>query len=96
MEGIKETKEAVVGVLVLGALVAKELKNGFQFPGDLVALFAAIQSDEAKKAKLEAAVGAIEKVPAEIKDISVAEGIELASAVIAELPALIEALKKEV
>lgn len=95
METVKETKEAIVGVLVLGAIVAKELKNGFQFPADLVQMFAAIQADEAKKAKLEAAVAAIEKVPAELKDLSVSESIELASAIISELPALIEALKKE-
>ena len=95
MEGINETKQALIGVMVLGEVVAKELKNGFQFPGDLVAVFAAIQADEVKKAKLEAAIADIQKVPAELKDVSVAELIELASAVISELPALIEALKKE-
>jgi hypothetical protein len=93
-EGIVQTKESVIGVLVLGALVAHELKNGFQFPGDLVALFAAIQADEVKKAKLEAAVADIQKVPAELGDLSVSEIVELVGAVVAELPALIEALKK--
>ena len=93
-ESVKESKEAIVGVLVLGAIVAKELKNGFQFPGDLVAMFAAIQADEIKKAKLEAAVADIQKVPAEIGDLSISEIVELAGAVVGELPALIEALKK--
>lgn len=93
-ESIKETKEGVIGAMVLAGIIAKEMKNGFQFPADLIAMFAAIQGDAVKKAKLDAAVDAINKVPAEISDISMAEGIELATAVITELPELIEAFKK--
>lgn len=93
-EGIKETKEGVVGAMILAGIIAKEMKNGFQFPADLIAMFAAIQGDAEKKAKLDAAVDAINKVPAEVSDISMAEGIELATAVVQELPALIESFKK--
>lgn len=91
-EGIKETKEAVVGVINLGAILVKELKDGFQV-ADLVAILNDIQNDPIKKAKLEAALADIQKVPAEIKDITMAEGIELAAAVIAELPGLLGSLK---
>lgn len=93
-EGVKETKEAIVGMVVLGAVIASEMKNGFDFPGDLVSMFAAIQGDAAKKQKLEDAIASINKVPEEIKDLSASESIEIAAALIAELPALIGALKK--
>lgn len=85
-EGIKETKEVLVGSIVIGKLVASELKDGFQL-NDIVDVFSAIMADEAKKAKLVAAVADVGKVAAEIKDISFPEGFELLSAALAELQA---------
>lgn len=92
--GIKETKEVVLGVMALVKVVAKELKDGFQVM-DLVAAFSAIQADPVKKAALEAALKDIGDVPEEIKDASLAEWIEVAVVLISELPSLLAAFKKE-
>jgi hypothetical protein len=81
MQGIKETKEAVLGVMALGFYVAKLAKDGIQM-ADAGALLAKLQGDAEFAAKLKAAYEGIEQVPAEIKDITVAEGIELAMEII--------------
>jgi len=89
--GIQETKEAVAGVLVLAAILTKELKNGFQL-ADITQALTAINADAEKKAKLESALKDIFKVPEEIKDLSVREGVELAAVAIAHLPEILDAL----
>lgn len=92
--GVKETKELLTGLFTVTKVLAVELKNGFQI-SDLIASFNAIQNDPVKKAALEAALKNITEVPAEVKDVNLAEGIELAMHVITEVPSLIEAFKKE-
>jgi hypothetical protein len=87
MEGVKETKEALLGIIVLGAFVAERAKDGLQL-NDLGALIEKFTKDEEFKAKLQAAVDGIDKVPAEVKDLSIAEMFELATV----LPALIEVI----
>lgn len=90
---IKETKEALSGLLTLAEIIGKELKDGAQLQ-DAVAIFHAISSDPAKKAELEAAFADIKKVPDEIKDISLSEGVELSSILIKRLPDLLKVLGK--
>jgi hypothetical protein len=92
--GIKETKEVLTGVLEVVKVLAVELKDGFQVQ-DLIEAFKKLESDVEKKAKIEAALKQIVEVPTEIKDLTFKEGIELAVHVLAEVPALIEAFKKD-
>lgn len=91
--GIKEAKEALVGVNELAICLAERLKDGVGVD-DMVALFMKLQSDDEFKAKLAAAADGIGAVPAELKDLSLAEGMELAVVQIAYVPKLLAAIKK--
>lgn len=91
VKGIQETKEAVEGVLVMAAVITKELKNGFQV-SDIVEAVQAIAADPVKKAVVESALKDIFKVPDEVKDLSVKEGVELAAVVVKQIPAILDAL----
>lgn len=91
--GVKETKEVIKLGFALSAVVAGELKDGFQLQ-DLVNVFTKLQGNDEKKAIVEAALKDVKIVPEEIKDLSLIEGIELAAFAAAEVPALLEALKK--
>jgi hypothetical protein len=93
VKGIQETKELLKGIIDLAKVSAEVLRDGAQ-ASDLVAGFTAIQGDPVKKAEVAAALAGIQEVPAEIKDISMAEGIELAILLIQELPGLLSAFKK--
>jgi hypothetical protein len=77
--GVKETKEAILALVVLGKFVADRLKDGVDM-SDAMALVAKL-SDEAFKAKVMAGVDGLDKVPVEIKDIKLAELFELAQVV---------------
>lgn len=92
LHGIKETKEVLKLALVLGGVVAGQLKDGFQFK-DLADVFVKMQGDEEKKAIVDAALKDVSKVPDEVKDITFAEGLELVSFLASELPAFLEKLK---
>jgi len=89
VQSVKETKEAGLGLILIAALIKKELGNGFQL-SDIVAVGTKIASDSELQEKLKAALEGIGSVPAEIKDISVMEGLELATVWV---PAVLEALK---
>jgi hypothetical protein len=77
MEGIKETKEALLAVVVLGAFVAERAKDGLKLD-DLSALVTKFVTDPEFKTKLEMGVQGIDKVPAEVKDMTFVEVLELA------------------
>jgi hypothetical protein len=91
--GIKEIKEALVGVNALAVLLAERMKDGVGID-DAMAVWAKLSSDEAFKAQMVAAYQGISLVPAELKDIDLAEGMELAVLQIQMMPALLAALKK--
>lgn len=91
--GIKETKEAMIGMLKLAAAMTEVLKDGAQM-SDAVALFAKFQGDEKFKSALMAAQENIAMVPAELKDLSIMEGAELMQAAIPEIFELLKAMKK--
>lgn len=91
---IKETKELVKGLLELMKVSAEIFKDGFQAQ-DIIDGYVKLSADPVKKAALEAALKDINAVPAELKDISLAEGIELVVVVAQELPSLLEAFKKQ-
>ena len=83
---VKETKEAVVALVKLGKVLAELAKDGIDWK-DGAALASKIVSDEAFRSALVAAVEGAGAIPAELKDIKLEEGIELALAVIGELKA---------
>lgn len=91
--GIKETKELVIGVNELAVELVKHLKDGVQVT-DALAILDTLKTNEDFKAKLAAAYENVQAVPAEVKDISLVEGMELVMAQAAYLPKIIEAAKK--
>lgn len=92
MAGIKETKEAVIGVMKLGAVIAAQTKDGAQFE-DFGALIKKYNEDAEFKAALDLAYADVGLVPEEIKDLDFAESLELGMAVLKELPVLVESMK---
>jgi len=89
MKDVKEMKEVLVAVMAIAKALAKAGKDGFDM-NDVAGL---LSNDEVKAAISAAAIG-IAQVPEEIKDLELAEGLELAMVVIKEIPGLIEAFKK--
>lgn len=92
--GIKETKEAIDGFMQMSMVMALILKDGAQL-SDIGQVFEKITSDAILRQKMQAALEGIGKVPGEITDISVAEGMELAMQVMAYIPQLIAILGKK-
>lgn len=83
--GVKETKEALVGLIVLGAAVqraAKKAKADGKIDWADAPIVIELASDQGLKKAVTDAVEGAEKIPAEIKDLSVVEGIEVVQAVI--------------
>lgn len=83
---VKETKEAVIALVKLGKVLTELAKDGIDWK-DGAALASKIVSDEAFRSALVAAAEGAAAIPAELKDIKLEEGIELALAVIGELKA---------
>lgn len=76
--GINETKELLNGVTLLGALVAKRLKDGVDLD-DAAAVASALLLDADFRSAVEAAADGIEKVDDELADLDFREGLELAA-----------------
>jgi hypothetical protein len=74
---IKETKEATVAVFAVGLFVIDRLKDGAQW-GDALALGQKLMDPMFVNMVTDAVEG-IEQIPAEIKDISLVEAVELLS-----------------
>ena len=91
--GIKETKEVLVGLNEVGLVLASRFKDGVGVD-DFVAFYDKLRNDVEFKSKLEAAYTEAGKVPSEIGDISVGEGIELALVQVSYVPKYVEALSK--
>src|SRR3990167_5606258 len=62
--GIKETKEAVDGVMQMAMVLVLVLKDGAQL-GDIASVIEKISTDEIMRQKMQAAMDGITKVPAE-------------------------------
>lgn len=91
--GIQELKEALVGINLLAVFLAEHLKDGLDI-GDGIAVWQKLSSDEEFKQKLISAFEGIKAVPEEIKDMDLAEGIELMMLQAQMLPVLLAAFKK--
>lgn len=83
---VKETKEAIIAVVKLTKVVSALAKDGIDW-SDAAVLASKIVGDESLRSALVEAVSGAAAIPAEVRDISFEEGIELAMAVIAELKA---------
>lgn len=90
---MKETKEALVGMLAVAKEIALLAKDGAQVQ-DAVALFAKLQEPELK-AKVDAAIADVQKVQEELKVASAAEYFDLLIVALPELKALVEAIQKK-
>lgn len=89
--GTKEIKEAVVALIAIGAFVVSRAKDGVDV-ADAAALFAKLQDSEFLAVVKNGADG-IDGIGQEIKDLSIAEGFELAGEVIPEILKAIQSLK---
>ena len=90
---MKETKEALVGILALAKVIAELAKDGVQVQ-DALSLFAKLQEPELK-AKVDAAIADVQKVQDEVKVASAADYFELLIVALPELKGLVEILQKK-
>jgi hypothetical protein len=90
--GIKEAKEAIIGVNELAIFIASRLKDGVGVD-DVMAVWEKLKDDEEFKTKIVAAYEGISLVPEEIKDMSLQEGLELAVIQVSYVPQLLAAIK---
>lgn len=89
----KELSEVIKGSMELTVAVLEELHDGVQFH-DAIAIFAKIQAnDDLRRAMVEAAKGA-HKIPAELKDISAEEAIQVIMIMLPYVPKMLKALAK--
>lgn len=84
---VKETKEGILALVILGKFVAERLKDGIQME-DAAALVAKL-GDEAFKAKVMAGIEGLDKIPDEVKNMKLADLLELAQV----LPEILAELK---
>ena len=93
-KGTKETKELLVGLNEVTVLLAKAFNDGVQAK-DAVEVFDKLKNDPELSAKILAAYNDANLVSEEIKDLSLAEGIELVTIQAKYLPELVAAIGKK-
>lgn len=86
MTDVKETKQLLVALVLLGKTIALVAKDGLDL-SDAVALGSKLVSDEKFRDALVEGVKGIDQVPAELKDIAASEALELLGAVYEALKA---------
>jgi hypothetical protein len=91
--GIKETKEVLDGLNSVAEEIISVAKDGLQVKDAVQVVEDLIMKPEFK-AKLVAAVDGINQIPAEIKDLDLAEGVQLVQFEYDGVKRIIEALKK--
>jgi hypothetical protein len=91
--GIKETKDVLVAANELTLVIIKHVKDGIAV-SDIPAIVSELMGSDAFKLALVDAVTGVTNVPAEIKDIDFAEGMELGKVQLDYVPRILEALKK--
>jgi len=87
---IKNTKEILVAANEIGLVVAQALKDGAQM-SDVMVVVGKIMGD--LQGKVGAAISGASEVPAEIKDISVNEVVELVALQLEYVPKFVNVLK---
>lgn len=86
MTDVKESKEALVALVILGKAIANLAKDGLDL-GDAVALGSKLIADEKFRNALVEGVKGLDKVGPELKDIAASEALELLGAVYEALKA---------
>jgi|MudIll2142460700_1097286.scaffolds.fasta_scaffold201555_3 hypothetical protein len=81
---VKESKEALVALVVLGKAVAELAKDGLDL-SDGLALGSKFIADEKFRAAVVEGIKGIDKVGPELKDIAASEALELLGAIYEEL-----------
>lgn len=74
--GTKETREAILALVLLGKFVAERLKDGVQLD-DAVALGEKLIADAAFKDKVLAGVQGADAIPKEVTELDTADILEL-------------------
>lgn len=92
-QGIKETKELIIGVLEIGVLMIERFGDGVNL-GDLLAIMNKLVFDKDFKGKISNAFDGVDKVQLEIKDLSKEEIAELVVMLLPELMSILTKLKK--
>lgn len=92
--GIKETKEALVGINELGLFFVERFKDGRQM-GDFVAFWDKLKNDQEFYLIVQEAYRGIHLVPKETDNMDLKEGLELVTLQLSYIPKFIEALKVE-
>lgn len=87
---MKETKEALLALLVLGKLVSDRLKDGAQLD-DAVAIGTALLMDGEFKKTVQAGYIGMELIDDEFKDFNLAKALDLVQAI----PELVAVLQKK-
>lgn len=87
--GVKETREGILALVVLGKFVADRLKDGVQLD-DALALGQKLIADPKFKDVIAAGVQGADQIPKEVSELDLADGLELAKVIpdiLAELQA---------
>lgn len=91
--GISETAEVLVALNELSLVIIKHARDGLNV-ADVPAIIIELMANDAYKSALGRAIDGISAVPAEVKDLQLEEGFELAKTQFSYLPKLLEAMKK--
>jgi len=91
--GIRETKEMVTALMELSVCLIDVFKDGIQIT-DAMELWEKIGQDPVMKKKFAAALDGYRSIPAEIKDLDAAEGVELATCLLMYIPKILDSLRK--
>lgn len=91
--GIEETKDVLIAMNKVALLLATRLKDGLNVD-DAFAFFNAFMMDgDVKEAVMEAWDG-YDKIPSELSDLDLSEGLELGKMQLDFIPEILVALKK--
>lgn len=91
---IKETQEAIDGVMEVSLFLIKRMKDGIGVD-DVSALWDKLQDDHEFKEVIKKGYEGVSNVPAELKDIDLVEGTQLGIQMIGYVPRIIMSLKKD-
>ena len=91
--GIKESKEAITGMMEVSLVIADVLKDGAQL-GDLASVVSRFSIDKELKDEMGVALDNISKVPHEMSDLNLQESLELAMLLISYVPKFVEIFRR--
>jgi len=93
MIGIKETKEALIGMNEFTLLLFKHLADGFDLT-DPLDVWDELKSKPELMKKFKAAIDGYGKIPAEVADLDFEEGMELGNVQLSYVPKFVSAWQK--